>query len=408
MKINYKTTLYSCYISYITQAIINNLAPLLFIIFQDKFQITFQMLGSLILINFVTQLTVDIITVKIVNHFGYRPLMIFAHICAALGLIGLGILPNILNHPYIGLVISIILYAIGGGLIEVLVSPIVDSIPGDNKSGAMSLLHSFYCWGQVGVVLITTLLLFFLGRDRWEIIAVLWSLIPISNFFLLIRVPLMSPVPEEGQTPLRKLFTTKSFLLVMIIMVCAGASELTMSQWSSLFAEKGLNVSKVFGDLLGPCLFAIFMGIGRMSHGLWGSKIKLEKLLMASAFLCVSCYLITVFSPYPILSLIACGITGLSVSLMWPGAFSIASDRFPYGGASMFGVLAVCGDLGCASGPWISGIVSNRVAKLNIGNPLADQLALKSGLLIGTIFPLVLLICLLLATNSKKKIVVVN
>lgn len=403
MKINYKTTLYSCYIGYITQAIINNLAPLLFIIFQNQFHITFEMLGSLILINFVTQLAVDIITVKIVNHFGYRPLMILAHTSAALGLISLGVLPNILPNPYIGMIFSIVLYAIGGGLIEVLVSPIVDSIPGDNKSGAMSLLHSFYCWGQVGVVLITTLLLFFIGRDKWTIITVLWSLIPITNIFLLMRVPLMSPVPEEGQTPIRKLFTRKAFLLIMIIMICAGASELTMSQWSSLFAEKGLNVSKVFGDLLGPCLFAIFMGIGRMSHGLWGSKIKLEKLLVASALLCVSCYLITVFSPYPILSLIACGLTGLSVSLMWPGAFSIASNRFPSGGASMFGILAVCGDLGCASGPWISGIISNKVAKLNIGNPLADQLALKTGLLMGTIFPAILLICLLLAMNNSKK-----
>ncbi len=401
---HFKLTIKACYLGYITQAINNNLCPLLFIIFQTDFSISLELLGTLILINFITQLIVDIITVKVINHIGYRPLIVLAHICSFLGLLGLGILPNLMKNPYLGLIISVITYAIGGGLIEVLISPIIESIPSDDKSGSMSLLHSFYCLGQVIVVLLTTLLLAAFGRDKWPYLAALWSLIPFINIFLFLKAPLLSPISEHGQITVKELFKHKEFILFIIIMVCAGASELTMSQWSSLFAETGLGVSKVMGDLLGPCLFAILMGLGRVLHGVYGSKYNLRKLLTILTFFCVLCYLVTVFSSSPMLSLIACGLTGLSVSLMWPGTFSLAASRFPLGGALMFGVLAIFGDLGCAAGPYISGVISSYVSKYQINILAGEDVSLKIGLLFGTVFPLILLICLLVSKTNNNKI----
>lgn len=401
---HFKLTIKACYLGYITQAINNNLCPLLFIIFQTDFSISLELLGTLILINFITQLIVDIITVKVINHIGYRPLIVLAHICSFLGLLGLGILPNLMKNPYLGLIISVITYAIGGGLIEVLISPIIESIPSDDKSGSMSLLHSFYCLGQVIVVLFTTLLLAAFGRDKWPYLAALWSLIPFINIFLFLKAPLLLPISEHGQITVKELFKHKEFILFIIIMVCAGASELTMSQWSSLFAETGLGVSKVMGDLLGPCLFAILMGLGRVLHGVYGSKYNLRKLLTILTFFCVLCYLVTVFSSSPMLSLIACGLTGLSVSLMWPGTFSLAASRFPLGGALMFGVLAIFGDLGCAAGPYISGVISSYVSKYQINILAGEDVSLKIGLLFGTVFPLILLICLLVSKTNNNKI----
>lgn len=401
---HFKLTIKASYLGYITQAINNNLCPLLFIIFQNEYSISLELLGTLILVNFITQLIVDIITVKIIHITGYRPLIVLAHICSFIGLLGLSILPNLMEHPYLGIVISVITYAIGGGIIEVLISPIIESIPSNNKSASMSLLHSFYCLGQVIVVLFTTLLLASLGRDKWPYLVAVWSLIPFINIFLFLKAPLLSPVSEHGQITIKELFSHKDFILFIIIMVCAGASELTMSQWSSLFAETGLGVSKVMGDLLGPCLFAILMGLGRVLYGVYGSKYNLRKLLALLTFLCVLCYFITVFSPSPILSLIACGLTGLSVSLMWPGTFSLASSKFPLGGALMFGVLAIFGDLGCAAGPYISGVISNYIIKLPVNILTGEDVSLKIGLLFGSIFPVILLICLLLAKAKNNSL----
>lgn len=407
MKYTYKHTLHACYLGYITQAIINNLAPLLFIIFQNKFNFSFEMIGRLILINFGTQLIVDLIAVKYIDKIGYRASAIIAHIFSALGLICLGILPNIIPSPYIGLTISVIIYAVGGGLIEVLVSPIVESLPGDEKASAMSLLHSFYCWGQVSVVLITTIFLKLIGYNRWSILPILWSVIPIYNLLQFIRVPLMPTVSEDQKTPLKELFTSKVFIIALLLMICAGASELAMSQWASLFAEKGLQVPKVIGDLLGPCLFGIFMGIGRTIYGLYGHKINLKKALLASSALCIICYATAAFVAIPIIALLGCALCGLSVSLMWPGTFSLTSASYPKGGTAMFGILALMGDLGCSIGPWLAGFVSDLTQKSNnileisaIKGLSPEQFGLKSGILIAIIFPLIMFIGVLLLKND--------
>src|ERR1035437_2837693 len=271
MKYTYRSTLYACYTGYITQAIVNNLAPLFFVIFQNRYGLSFEQVGRIILINFVVQIATDILSVKFLDSIGYRKAAVFAHILCTVGLVFLAVLPNIFPDPYIGIIVSVVFYACGGGLLEVLVSPIVNALPGDQKESAMSLLHSFYCWGQVSVVLFTTLLLSLLGHDYWPLLPLLWALVPFYNLFRFLKVPLAPVVPDNEKVPLKKLFQSKFFLIVLLMMLCAGAGELTMSQWSSLFAEKGLHLPKVLGDLLGPCLFAVFMGIGRTIYGFWGS-----------------------------------------------------------------------------------------------------------------------------------------
>ena len=412
MKYTYKDTLHACYTGYITQAIVNNLAPLFFVIFQNRYGLSFEEVGRIILINFVVQIAADLISVKFMDSIGYRKGAVLAHALCAAGLILMAVLPNIMPTPYIGIIISVVFYACGGGLLEVLVSPIVDSLPGDQKDSAMSLLHSFYCWGQVSVVLVTTILLGLLGQDFWPLLPVMWALIPIYNLFRFLKIPLVPAAAHEERTPLRKLFNSKFFLVALLMMLCAGASELTMSQWSSLFAEKGLHLPKVLGDLLGPCLFAVFMGIGRTIYGFWGSRIHLKRALLASSVLCVICYLTTVFAPWPLLSLMGCALSGLSVSLMWPGTFSLSSGRFPGGGTALFGMLAVFGDIGCSLGPWLTGLVSdlskqNRLPALTglIRTPSMDlnETGLKSGLLIAIIFPILMTAAMLSFRRGKTK-----
>jgi MFS family permease len=406
---NYKQTLYACYLGYVTQAIVNNLAAILFIVFQTQFAVSFEMIGRLILINFTTQICADIFAVKYADRIGYRPTAIAAHVFCAIGLIGLGVFPLIFPDPYWGLVAAVIIYAIGGGLIEVLISPIVDSLPGDAKASAMALLHSFYCWGQMAVVIVTTLLLWTFGQGIWFLLPILWALVPIYNIFRFARVPLLPPVPEEHKTPIRRMLATNIYLIAMVLMITAGASELTMSQWSSLFAELGLQVPKVVGDLLGPALFALFMGIGRTIYGVWGHKIHLKQALLASAIFCVFCYAVTVFAPLPVISLAACALCGLSVALMWPGTFSLTAASFPLGGTAMFGILAICGDIGAAVGPWLAGYTSewalSAPALLSWGaaNGLTpDQVSLRFGLFVAMIFPIIAIVGLLL---WKEKIV---
>ena len=400
---NFKKTIFACYRGYITQGIVNNLSPLFFVIFQDHFGIDYMLISALILCNFVTQVITDALAVRYVDRIGMRRAAVLAHVLAFSGLAMQGILPNILPAPYIGLVIATVINGIGGGLIEVIISPIVDSCPGDAKASAMSLLHSFYCWGQVGVVLITTLLLRVIGEDLWYIIPLLWSLIPFYNLFSFLKVPLMPAIPEEEKTPLKTLFASKIFLVAMLLMLCAGASELAMCQWSSLFAERALGVTKVMGDLMGPCLFAVLMGIGRTIFGIWGEKINLAHALMATAALCVLCYIGAGLFDSPILSLVSCALCGLSVSLMWPGTFSLVSAIYPKGGTAMFGTLAILGDVGCSAGPALFGAVSTAVANSALNAASADQLGLKAGMLVSVIFPLFIIIGVALITRFAKK-----
>lgn len=389
----------ACYTGYIVQGIINNIAPLLFVIFSDKFNITLDKLSLLITINFATQLLVDTLSIKFVDLIGYKPLAIISQGIAFIGLSCLGILPNIMSNPYIGIVISIILSAIGSGITEVIISPIVESIPGEKKTAEMSLLHSFYCWGQVFVVLLTTIMIKIMGNDLWHVAPIIWSIIPLCNTINFISVPIQPNLTKEEKTPFFKLLFSKQFILCIVIMICSGASEIGMSQWSSYFAEAGLKVSKMTGDLLGPCLFAVLMGTGRMIFGFVGEKINLKTALCGSAGLCALCYLGTCFINNAVISLLVCALTGLSVSIMWPATLSLAAKLFPKGGGSMYSVLALSGDTGCTSGPWVISYISIRFAE-----GVSSAESLKTGLGFGAFFPILMIFAILLLNIKKNSI----
>lgn len=387
----YKWTINACFIGYIIQAIVNNFVPLLFLTFQSSYGIPLSRITLLITVNFAVQLTVDLASVSFVDRIGYRASMLIAHGMSALGLAGLTILPRILPSAYAGLLISVVCYAVGGGLLEVLVSPVMESCPTDNKEKAMSMLHSFYCWGQVGVVLFSTLFFRIFGIGRWWILALLWAIVPIANGILFARVPIAPLIAdgEKGMT-VRELFGMRAFWLLMLMMVCAGASELSVSQWASTFAEKGLGISKTLGDLMGPMFFALLMGCARAFYGKYGEKVELDRFMTGSALLCVISYLCISLVPVPWIGLLGCGLCGLSVGIMWPGTFSRATASIKRGGTAMFALLALGGDIGCSGGPTLVGLVSGA---------FGDNL--HRGILAGAIFPVVLLAVLLILSRKE-------
>ncbi len=415
-KINYKYTKISCYIGYITQAIVINLAPLFFVIFSDKYGIDNASLGTLVLVNFVTQILTDIVAVRLTTKISLRACAVSAHIFSFAGLMLLGILPTVIPNTFVALLVASIIYSIGGGLIEVVISPIVDAIPvevtegvGGAKAAAMSLLHSFYCWGQMSVVLITTFLLSLVGEEMWMFIPFLWAMIPFVNIFGFIRVPFPKFIAESERTPIRKIVTTRLFIVCALLMICSGASELAVAQWASMLAEKGLGVNKVVGDILGPCAFAFFMGIGRMIYGILGVKLPLAKSLFFSSILCVGGYMMITLFQNPVIALLGCSVCGLAVSLMWPGVLSLTAREFTRGGAVLFSLLAICGDIGCSVGPWLAGMVSNNI-NTDMFSQLAPfaglesgQIALKCGLFAAGIFPVIMIFTVLAFISIRKK-----
>lgn len=381
MKYSYDSTMRACFTGYIVQAIVNNFAPLLFLTFQRTYHIPLQQITLLVTFNFGIQLLTDLLSVAFVDRMGYRASVVLAHILSALGLICLTVLPERMGHPFAGILISVIVYAVGGGLLEVLVSPVVEACPSTHKEKAMSMLHSFYCWGHVGVVLFSSIFFKLAGIENWKLLAVLWAVIPILNALIFTRVPIAPVLPEgeEGMT-IVTLFQNRTFWLLFVMMICAGASEQSVSQWASLFAEKGLGISKTAGDLAGPMAFAFLMGASRAFYGNYGEKINLDRFMAVSSVLCILSYLCLVFMPVPVLSLAGCALCGLSVGILWPGTFSRASKALPAGGTALFALLALGGDIGCSGGPTLVGMVSGMCK----GN-------LKAGILAALIFPVLLL-----------------
>ncbi len=393
MEKRYNKTIVACFVGYIVQAIVNNFAPLLFLTFHKSYDIPFSQITLLVTFNFGIQLLVDLLSVKFIDKIGYRSSMVLAHIFSAVGLILLTILPEILPSAFMGILISVMIYAIGGGILEVLVSPIVEACPTDNKEKAMSMLHSFYCWGHVGVVLVSTLFFMAFGIGNWKIIAIIWAIIPILNAVAFAKVPI-APLIEEGERgmSLKELLKNKVFWLLVIMMVCAGASEQAVSQWASTLIEKGFGISKTIGDLAGPMSFAILMGTSRAFYGKYGEKINLNRFMIFSCILAVISYLGVALLPVPELSLVSCALCGLSVGIMWPGTFSKASIVLKRGGTAMFALLALGGDLGCSAGPSVVGFISGLVN---------DNL--KIGILVAVIFPILLLIGVLRCRRKEER-----
>lgn len=394
MKMNYNRTKYACYIAFIVQAIINNLSPILFILYQKEFGISYSLISLLVVVNFFTQLLVDVFSVQITSLLGYRRAILLSQFLAASGLALLGILPRIIPIHFLGLVIPTVIYALGSGLIEVLNNPIIENLPLENKSAQMQLLHSFYCWGQMGVVLISTLLLRLIGQSNWVVLPMLWALVPIINAIMFVRAPIIEPAAEENHSFV-SLLRSKAFVCGMVLIFCAGAAELSMSQWSSLFVEKSLGITKTVGDLLGPCLFAVFMGLGRLLYGLFGHRLNLHRGLIVCAVVNIIAYLLTALSPIPALSMVGCTLCGLSVSLMWPGTLSMTAEKMKGSSTAMFAGLAMMGDMGCITGPFVAGVVSDAVDRSGAFSMNGLNVGLLMGSLVGVL--------MLFALHGMKK-----
>ena len=396
IKNNYKATIGAAFLGYITQAILLNFPPLLYIFFQDDYGLSLSQVSFLITANIIVELVVDVIVSKIAARVGYRPLILLATALATLGLTSMFVFPMIIENKFVALVLSMMLCGAGGGIMEVLISPIVEACPTKNKSGMMSLLHSFYCWGQAAVVLFSTIFFLIFGLENWMYVAIFWTSVPLICMFLFSRAPIYMLEEENSHAPsVFVLFKNKVFWVLVLMMICAGASELAMAQWASAFAETVIGNSELkwLTDLLGPCLFAICMGCARVFYAKKSEKIDLTKGIFLSSLICIASYLIAIFSPFPALSLVGCALCGIGAGIMWPGSFSIASEKMPSGGVMMFGFLALAGDFGCLAGPSLAGQIS----------ALFDD-NLKVGLGVSIIFPLTLaIICATLFIRNKKK-----
>ena len=391
-KPNYKKTLVACYLGFVTQAISANFTPLLFLTFKSTYGITLGKIAMIPLVFYLTQLLIDLAATKFADKIGYRICVVASQVLSAVGLVLMAILPEVFPVPFIGILVSVVLYAIGSGLIEVLVSPIVEACPFENKDGMMSLLHSFYCWGAMGVILGSTFFFSVFGVENWKILTVIWALVPLYNILNFINCPIERLVEDGKSMGISKLFKMPIFWLMIVLMVCSGASEASMAQWASAFTESAIGVSKTVGDLAGPCLFAMFMGISRMLYAKFSEKLDLTKVMLVCGIMCASCYLLASLSALPILGLAGCALCGLAVGIMWPGSISISSQKCPRGGTAMFAFLALAGDLGAMVSPAMVGTLSEMAG----GN-------LKTGLFVATIFPVVLVLGLLILNKKISK-----
>ena len=391
-RVSFQRTINACFAGYVVQAVVNNFVPLLFVMFQDSYQIPLSKITLLITVNFVFQLVIDILSAGFIDKIGYKTSVIIAHFCAAAGLISLTVLPEVFGDPFVGILVSVMIYAVGGGFLEVLLSPIVEACPTANKEKAMSLLHSFYCWGHMGVVLLSTVFFSVFGISNWKVLALIWALIPVINGIVFFTAPIYS-LQEEGEKglSLKELLSKGVFWVMILLMVCSGASEQAVSQWASTFAEQGLGVSKTIGDLAGPMAFAFMMGLSRLFYGKYGDRIDLDKFMSGSTVLCLVSYLCISFAPFPVLSLAGCAVCGFSVGILWPGSFSKAAAAIKGGGTAMFAFLALAGDLGCSSGPTLAGFVSSH---------MGDNL--KAGILAAIIFPVLMLAGIFLSRKVKQ------
>ena len=387
----YTRTLVACYLGFVTQSIAANFAPLLFLTFQSSYGISLDKIALIPVVFYLTQLLIDLGATKFADKIGYRVCVVASQVVSVAGLVMLAILPELLPVPFLGLLIAVVFYAVGSGLVEVLVSPIVEACPFENKDGAMSLLHSFYCWGAVGVILGSTLFFAVFGTEHWQILTLIWALVPLVNVFQFLTCPIERLVEDGEGLPPRKLLRLPLLWLMILLMVCAGASEATMAQWASAFTESALGVSKTIGDLAGPCLFAVFMGISRILYGKMSGKLNLAKTMLLSGLLCVACYLLASLSPLPVLGLIGCALCGFSVGILWPGTISLSSQGCPKGGTAMFAFLALAGDFGGTVSPAVVGSISELAG----GN-------LKTGLLVATVFPVLLVTGLIVLNRSMK------
>lgn len=389
---NYQKTLLACYLGFVTQAISANYAPLLFLTFRGTYGISLEKIAMIPMVFYLAQLFVDLAATRFADRIGYRRCVVASQVLSAAGLAALAFLPDLLPNPFAGILMAVVLYAVGSGLIEVLVSPIVEACPFDNKDGVMSLLHSFYCWGALGVILGSTLFFALFGVENWRILTVLWALVPLYNMVNFVSCPIERLVEEGRSMAPAQLFRLPLFWLIILLMVCSGASEAAMAQWASAFTESALGVSKTVGDLAGPGLFALFMGISRVLYGRFSERLDLTRTMLFCGVLCAGCYLVAALAASPVLGLAGCALCGLAVGIMWPGSISISAQKCPRGGTAMFAFLALAGDLGATISPTMTG----SFAELAGGD-------LKAGLLAAAVFPVVMGLGLLVLKRTVRR-----
>lgn len=391
-KLSFNHTKAACYIGSISQSIVCGFLPLLFVIFNQDYGIPLAMVTLFSTVNFVIQLIMDFTSLFYIDRVSYRKTIVAAHLLAAFGFLFLGLAAPKIKNIYPAILFSVVLFSAGGGLSEVLLSPIIEGCPSDNKAATMSLLHSMFAFGSVGVILVTNILLFVLGKANWHYIATLWAAIPLFNAGYFMLVPINRIVESDKRMPLSRLFKRKSFLVFVLIMFCSGATEIAMSQWASAFAESSLGVSKAVGDILGPCVFASMMALSRVMYSKLADRINLAKYLMLCGIMTVGCFLTAALSPIKLAALLACGFCGFAVGIIWPGTVSLSAKTYPSGGAAMFGALALAGDVGCTAGPTVVWFVASLFGG-----------ELRRGLLISCIFPVLLVVSTVLLMQRVKK-----
>lgn len=392
MKLTANHTVAACFTGLTVQSIVINLPPLLFLTFENEFKISLSKISLLIAISFITQLLMDFTASKMPILFSKRSTMVIGQVFCVCGLCGMALLPSVMP-PYVALIISTAVASFGSGIIEVMGNPIIEATPVKNKNRILSLMHSFYCWGLVLTVLLSTLFFKLVGIEHWRILFCLWAIIPAINTVAFIFVPFPSMESAPIVTSKKEsVFRTLTFWVFFLLMLCAGAAEMTMAQWASSFAEMGLKVSKSTGDLLGPCAFAVLMGIARVIYAKFSARVNLSKLMIASSALCVISYLVTAFSPLPILSLIGCAVCGFSVGIMWPGTLCMATEKIPNGGVKMFALLALAGDAGCTVGPTAAGWIAET-----FGNNL------KISFVFSTVFPAIMIALIAALIINQRK-----
>lgn len=404
----YRLTTLSCFVGIFIQAIASNIMPVLFVPFMRLYGLSFGQLGLLVGIFFTAQLLVDLLFSKAIDKYGFRIFVLCASLAAFVGLLMFALTPRLFDNIYTGIIIATIFFAGACGTLEIVLSPIIHSIPNENKGPAMTLMHSFYAWGQAATIIVTTLLLFVLGIGNWPIIMVMWSMVPIISFVMFLRSKYPPVVHEHHRMGFRALFRQSFFLIAMLAIFFGAATELTMSQWASSFTEKALHLPKVSGDLLGMCGFAIMMGLGRTLHGKWGHRINMHRILIIGSILATAAYVTAALSPWVVLSVAMCALCGLFASLMWPGTLVITAERFPLAGSFMFAMMAAAGDLGAGAGPWWMGQTTDWIMQSSTIQSMIslapESLAMRGALLLAAVLPLGSLIChLYLQRKSTHK-----
>ena len=389
-KLSFGHTYFSCYIGIFVQAVVCGFMPLLFVMFNREYHIPLYLITLFTTVNFLTQLVTDTVSILFVERIGYRRLGVLAHLLTFVGLFLLGIASPKSDNLYAVIMSAVVLFSVGGGLLEVMLSPVIEGCPSKNKAAAMSMLHSMFGFGSAATILITTGAIWLFGWQNWQNIALFWSVIPLLNAIYFMFIPINDMVGKDERTPIKKLLSDRRFWGFFLIMACGGASEIGISQWSSAFAEKSLGVSKAVGDILGPCAFALMLALSRFSYSKLADKIDLEKCIIACGVFGVLCYSVAALAPFEMVALIACGLCGFFMGVLWPGTLSLAAKAYPMGGATLFALMALGGDVGCTTGPTIVGFVSSIFGG-----------ELKAGLLTGALFPLILVVGLLILRRKK-------